>query len=91
MNNINYEEDKKELLEEATNVNKLSDQVVKLRDLEDKLKLKEEELKKKEDHYAALAESGEPILVVKPDGNKYLMVPEKPDDMRHLWDHDDGA
>ena len=46
MNNINYEEDKKELLEEATNVNKLSDQVVKLRDLEDKLKLKEEELKK---------------------------------------------
>jgi len=46
MNNINYEEDKKELLEEATNVNKLSDQVVKLRDLEDKLKIKEEELKK---------------------------------------------
>ena len=46
MNNINYEEDKKELLEEATNVNKLSDQVVKVRDLEDKLKLKEEELKK---------------------------------------------
>jgi len=46
MNNINYEEDKKELLAEATNVNKLSDQVVKLRDLEDKLKIKEEELKK---------------------------------------------
>ena len=50
-----------------------------------------EELKKKEDHYAALAEGGEPILVVKPDGNKYLMVPQKPDDLRHLWDHDDGA
>ena len=46
MNNINYEEDKKELLDEATNVNKLSDQVVRLRDLEDKLKIKEEELKK---------------------------------------------
>ena len=46
MNNINYEEDKKELLDEATNVNKLSDQVVRLRDLEDQIKIKEEELKK---------------------------------------------
>ena len=55
------------------------------------IEIKEEELKQKEDHYAALAESGEPILVVKPDGNKYVMVPQKPDDMRHLWDHDDGA
>ena len=43
MNNINYEEDKKELLDEATNVNKLSDQVVRLRDLEDQIKIKEEE------------------------------------------------
>ena len=56
------------------------------------IEIKEEELKKKEDHYAALAESGEPILVVKPDGNKYLMVPQKPDDPEtSLWDHGDGA
>mgnify|MGYP005744591403 CR=1 FL=1 len=39
------------------------------------IEIQEEELKKKEDHYAALAEGGEPILVTKPDGNKYLMVP----------------
>ena len=55
------------------------------------IEIKEEELKQREDHYAALAEGGEPILVVKPDGNKYLMVPHKPDDLRHFWDHGDGA
>ena len=49
------------------------------------------DLKKREDHYIKLAEDGEPILVTKPDGNKYLMVPQKPDDLRHLWDHNDGA
>tara|TARA_B100000401_G_C52695253_1_gene666385 strand:+ start:847 stop:1032 length:186 start_codon:yes stop_codon:yes gene_type:complete len=55
------------------------------------IEISEEDLKKKENHYIQLAEDGEPILVTKPDGNKYLMVPQKPDDMRHLWDHDDGA
>ena len=52
------------------------------------IEISEEDLKKKENHYIQLAENGEPILVTKPDGNKYLMVPQKPDDMRHLWDHD---
>ena len=55
------------------------------------IEIQEEELKQKEDHYTKLAEDGEPILVTKSDGNKYLMVPQKPDDIRHLWDHDDGA
>ena len=55
------------------------------------IEIQEEELKQKEDHYTKLAEDGEAILVTKSDGNKYLMVPQKPDDMRHLWDHDDGA
>ncbi len=55
------------------------------------IEITEKELKQKENHYIQLAEDGEPILVTKPDGNKYLMVPQKPDDIRHLWDHDDGA
>ena len=55
------------------------------------IEITEDDLKKREDHYIKLAEDGEPILVTKPDGNKYLMVPQKPDDIRHLWDHDDGA
>jgi hypothetical protein len=55
------------------------------------IEIQEEELKQKEDHYTALAESGEPILVVRPDGSKVLMVPQNPEDVRHLWDHDDGA
>jgi len=46
MNNINFEKDKKELLNEVSGIKNLSDQVVKLRDLEDKLKEKEEEFKK---------------------------------------------
>ena len=49
------------------------------------IEITEKELKQKENHYIQLAEDGEPILVTKPDGNKYLMVPQKPDDMRHLW------
>ena len=55
------------------------------------IEIKEEDLKKREDHYIQLAEDGEPILVVKPDGNKYFMVPQNPDDLRHFLDHDDGA
>ena len=46
MNDINFEQDKKELLSEAGGVKNLSDQVVKLRDLEDTIKEKEEELKR---------------------------------------------
>ena len=37
------------------------------------IEITEDDLKKKEDHYIELAEKGEPILVTKPDGNKYLM------------------
>ena len=55
------------------------------------IEIKEEDLKKKENHYIKLAEEGEQILVTKPDGNKYHMVPQKPDDLSHMWDHDDGA
>ena len=55
------------------------------------IEITEDDLKKREDHYIKLAEDGEPILVTKPDGNKYLMVPQKPDDLRHLWDHNDGC
>ena len=55
------------------------------------IEITEDDLKNREDHYIKLAEAGEPILVTKRDGNKYLMVPQKPDDLRHLWDHNDGA
>ena len=55
------------------------------------IEITEKELKQKENYYTQLAEDGESILVTKPDGNKYLMVPQKPDDLRHLWDHNDGA
>lgn len=55
------------------------------------IEIKEEDLKKKENHYIKLAEDGEVILVSKPDGNKYMMVPQNPEDMSWLRDHDDGA
>ena len=40
MSDLNFEQDKKELLSEASGVKTLSNQVVKLRDLEDKIKEK---------------------------------------------------
>tara|TARA_B100000214_G_C23906918_1_gene599329 strand:- start:129 stop:299 length:171 start_codon:yes stop_codon:yes gene_type:complete len=55
------------------------------------IEITEDDLKKREDHYMDLAEKGEPILVTKPDGNKYLMVPQNLEDMKYQWDHDDGA
>jgi len=55
------------------------------------IEIKEEDLKKKENHYIKLAEEGEVILVSKPSGQKYLMVPQNPEDMKYQWDHDDGA
>ncbi len=55
------------------------------------IEITEDDLKRKEDHYMDLAEKGEPILVTKPDGNKYLMVPQNLDDMKYQWDHDDAA
>ena len=55
------------------------------------IEVNEDDLKKKENHYIKLAEEGEVILVSKPNGNKYLMVPQNPEDMKYQWDHDDGA
>ena len=55
------------------------------------IEVNEDDLKKKENHYIKLAEDGEVVLVTKPDGNKYMMVPQNPEDMKYQWDHDDGA
>ena len=55
------------------------------------IEIKEKDLKEKENHYIKLVEDGEVILVEKPDGNKYMMVPQNPNDMKYQWDHDDGA
>ena len=55
------------------------------------IEIKEKDLKEKENHYIKLVEEGEVILVEKSDGNKYMMVPQNPNDMKYQWDHDDGA
>ncbi len=55
------------------------------------IEVNEDDLKKKENHYIKLAEDGEVVLVTKPNGSKYLMVPQNPDDMKYQWDHNDGA
>ncbi len=55
------------------------------------IEIKEKDLKEKENHYIKLVEEGEVVLVEKPDGNKYMMVPQDPGDMKYQWDHDDGA
>jgi len=55
------------------------------------IEIKEKDLKEKENHYIKLVEDGEVVLVEKPDGNKYMMVPQDPSDMKYQWDHDDGA
>tara|TARA_B100000609_G_scaffold186958_1_gene172038 strand:- start:1617 stop:1787 length:171 start_codon:yes stop_codon:yes gene_type:complete len=55
------------------------------------IEITEKQLKMNEKHYLDRVENGEPILLKKKDGNKVLMVPQKPDDMRPFWDHDDGA
>ena len=55
------------------------------------IEIKEKDLKEKENHYIKLVEDGEVVLVEKPDGNKYMMVPQNPNDMKYQWDHDDGA
>ena len=55
------------------------------------IEVNEDDLKKKENHYIKLAEEGEVVLVTKPNGSKYLMVPQNPVDMKYQWDHNDGA
>ena len=55
------------------------------------IEITEKELKLNERVYLDRVESGEPILLAKEDGSKVLMVPQNPEEMRHLWDHDDGA
>ncbi len=48
--------------------------------------IKESDLKEKENHYIKLAEEGEVILVEKPDGNKYMIVPQDPNDLQGICD-----
>ena len=55
------------------------------------IEITEKELKLNEKLYLDRVENGEPILLAKEDGSKVIMVPQNPEDMRHLWDHDDGA
>ena len=55
------------------------------------IEITEKELKLNEKLYLDRVENGEPILLSKSDGSKVIMVPQNPEDMRHLWDHDDGA
>tara|TARA_B100000941_G_C28368408_1_gene480786 strand:- start:668 stop:838 length:171 start_codon:yes stop_codon:yes gene_type:complete len=55
------------------------------------IEITEKQLKMNEQAYLDRVEQGEPILLEKEDGSKVLMVPQNPRDMRHLWDHDDGA
>jgi len=55
------------------------------------IEITEKELKLNEKLYLDRVENGEPILLSKTDGSKVIMVPQNPEDMRHLWDHDDGA
>ena len=50
------------------------------------IEIKEKDLKEKENHYIKLAEEGEVILVTKPDGNKYMMVPQDPSTMHGICD-----
>ena len=47
------------------------------------IEIKEKDLKEKENHYIKLVEEGEVILVTKPDGNKYMMVPQDPNDLTY--------
>ena len=51
----------------------------------------EKQLKMNDNTSLDRVEQGEPILLAKEDGSKVLMVPQNPEDLRHLWDHDDGA
>lgn len=55
------------------------------------IEITEKQLKMNEKSYLDRVEQGEPILLAKEDGSKVLMVPQNPEDLRHLWDHDDGA
>ena len=55
------------------------------------IEITEKQLKLNEKLYLDRVENGEPILLSKEDGSKVIMVPQNPEDMRHLWDHDDGA
>lgn len=55
------------------------------------IEITEKQLKMNEKSYLDRVEGGEPILLAKEDGSKVLMVPQNPEDVRHLWDHDDGA
>ena len=55
------------------------------------IEITEKQLKLNEKLYLDRVENGEPILLSKADGSKVIMVPQNPEDMRHLWDHDDGA
>ena len=50
------------------------------------IEINESDLKEKENHYIKLAEEGEAILVTKPDGNKYMMVPQDPSIMNGICD-----
>ena len=55
------------------------------------IEITEKELKLNEKLYLDRVENGEPILLAKTDGSKVIMVPQNPEDLSHLWDHDDGA
>lgn len=55
------------------------------------IEITEKQLKKDEQSYLDRVEQGEPILLTKEDGSKVLMVPQNPEDLRYMWDHDDGA
>lgn len=55
------------------------------------IEITEKELKLNEKLYLDRVENGEPILLSKTDGSKVIMVPQNPEDLSHLWDHDDGA
>ena len=55
------------------------------------IEITEKQLKMNEKSYLDRVEGGEPILLAKEDGSKVLMVPQNPEDVRHLWDHDGGA
>ena len=63
----------------------------RIKDIINRAKIFYVDLKEKENHYIKLVEDGEVVLVEKPDGNKYMMVPQNPSDMKYQWDHDDGA
>ena len=55
------------------------------------IEITEKALKLNEKLYLDRVATGEPILLSKAHGSKELMLPKTQQDMRHIWEHDDGA